>query len=671
MRHLLIAIAASILLSATAAEPPGKPSDAPFAEVLNGLLPELGTAGGDKALAALETAVHRAARPGAEAERTACCRALATALQGEASPLARTVLLRQLGSVGGAESVDAVAALLEGPDARLREEARAALQRMPAPEAAAALRRALAKATEPTWRAALAVALALRREAAVVPAAATLIGDADPVVVETALDALGRIGGDAAVAAARKAPDAARIFAGDVLLRHADDLLRGGRRADAEALFRELAQPAWPRSVRFAALRGALAAQGDEAAPRILQLLAGQDQDSRIAALGSVGYLGPMGRKALVGGLPDLSVEMRAVLIQSLAEAGEKGVLPAALEAIRSPDPATRSAGLDAVSRLGDHADVPTMVGALAKATNAADRALYEQALVRLPGRDAVVSAMVTSTKGADGETLRSLITALALRGNRAAVPALMTLADHPDIAAARAAYRALADLAAAEDAGPLLAKFTANKVRELAGDAENAAARALLKVEPVEDRTAAISAAFDRADNLDLRCALLRLYRVAPEPTALGKVGTALSDPEARIRESALRTLAEWPDAGAWGSLVSVVRAPEKDVHRVLAMRGLARLQQVSNEKKDPSLLPRYRELLALARDADDRKLILAAIGGATDPAALDLVNPMLDDPAVQKEAELAARQIADSIKNSHPQEAAAARKRLKRERQ
>jgi hypothetical protein len=114
----------------------------------------------------------------------------------------------------------------------------------------------------------------------------------------------------------------------------------------------------------------------------------------------------------------------------------------------------------------------------------------------------------------------------------------------------------------------------------------------------------------------------------------------------------------------------VSVVRAPEKDVHRVLAMRALARLQQISNAKKEPSLLPRYRELLALARDADDRKLILAAIGGAPDPAALDLVHPMLDDPAVQKEAELAVRQIADSIKKSHPQEADAARKRLKRER-
>jgi hypothetical protein len=52
--------------------------------------------------------------------------------------------------------------------------------------------------------------------------------------------------------------------------------------------------------------------------------------------------------------------------------------------------------------------------------------------------------------------------------------------------------------------------------------------------------------------------------------------------------------------------------------------------------------------------------------LGGATQPAALDLALPLLANPGVRAEAEVAVRKIAEAIKAQHPKAAQEALKRL-----
>jgi hypothetical protein len=144
-----------------------------------------------------------------------------------------------------------------------------------------------------------------------------------------------------------------------------------------------------------------------------------------------------------------------------------------------------------------------------------------------------------------------------------------------------------------------------------------------------------------------------------------------ASASPDALVRETVVRTLAEWPDAIAWDPLMLVCEKPEKEAHRVLALRALTRLAREDNARPNNELMTRYGQLLSFAKGPDDFKLVLGALAGAAHPEALKLALPLLDNASVRAEAELAVKQIAEAIKETHPQAAQEALQKLKPPRQ
>ena len=84
----------------------------------------------------LQNLALNAARPGAEAERAELATILAAKAADAAVPQpARVWVVRQIEYIGAAESVAALTALLNGQDAELKECARRALEKNPAPAA--------------------------------------------------------------------------------------------------------------------------------------------------------------------------------------------------------------------------------------------------------------------------------------------------------------------------------------------------------------------------------------------------------------------------------------------------------------------------------------------------------------------------------------------------------
>jgi HEAT repeat protein len=146
----------------------------------------------------------------------------------------------------------------------------------------------------------------------------------------------------------------------------------------------------------------------------------------------------------------------------------------------------------------------------------------------------------------------------------------------------------------------------------------------------------------------------------------ALEALKTACGDKEPRIREAAMRTLATWPDVAAWDMLMAICRQPESETARALAFRGVVRLASDLNAKPDVELIERYRKLMSVARNADDLKLILGALGGVAHPDALRPALSLLSTTSVRAEAELAVRKIAAAIKAQHPEAAREALQRL-----
>ena len=643
---------------------------AAYAQAVAALLPGLGTNDAEGFLT-LEATVHHAARPGAEEERVACATALAGSLGANVTVEAKVALLAHLTTIGRAEAVGPAAVLLDSPDLRLRETARRTLQQNPAPEAGAALREALGKAVDPAWQTALALALGARGEAAGVGAISRLLTSKDAGVVGAALDALAAIGGTEAVktvGGVLRGGGPAAVAAEGAYLKLADRAREEGRAAEAEAMFKKLGAAAKSPAMRFSALNGELAAAGDAAAPRIVGLLGADDPAGRAVALGRVHGLGAAGRRALLDYLDRLAPAAQAAVVESLAGVGEMSVLPLAIRWTGSADPALRVAGLASVARLGDASSVTPMVEALVKATDARGRAQVEPVLVALAGGAATDEALRKAFMTATGDVRRSLIGVWAKRGGPTAVATLMQETDSADSACARDAFRALASVAGSEEAPVLLAKLGSLRRPELRGEAENAARRALARIEKPAQRSATLFAALGEATAPEVRQAFLRMLPEVADRKSAETVRRALKDADARIRESAVRAFAQWPHAEAWNDLMDVYREPEQEKLRSLALNGLVRIAQAGNAKPDAALIDRYRQLLAGAKSDADRKLILGALGGVASAEALEIVKPLLSDPAVKAEADLAAKAILAAIRKRDPE---AAREAVRRFRQ
>lgn len=644
--------------------------DKAYADAIAALLPTLGT-DDPSSLQSLEATVHHATRPGAETERTACCTALTGAFGASTQTAARVILLQQFVNVGGAGSVAFLARTLSDPESWVRETARCALQNNPAPEAAAALRDALAKATEPAAKSAMALALAARRDAASVPAIAKLLAAPDEDAAAIACDALAAIGDDAAtkalLAGLKSVPEKLRPVAATACLKVSDRFLREGRITEATTILTLLSELSPPPAVRHAVRSQELTAAGDKAAPKMLALLAGGDAADRSIALGRLAALDAAGRRTVVDGMEKLPADMQAVVLGSLAGLGEKAALPVAMKLAGSSDAALRGAGLHALGQLGDASSAGMVCAAFVRAQDKTERAQLEQLLGVFPGGAATDEALLAAMQKSAGESRLALMSVLGRRNSRAAVPVLLAETAGTDEAAARRAFQVLGTLALAGDVPVLLEKAAAVKSNAIRGDAEGAAARALTRIEDAAARSDAVLKAFGDAPPADARKSMLKLLAACGDTRALDVVQAALKDADAGIREAAVRSLASWPEPNAWDALSAIHARPEKESFGAIALRGLVKLVQTDKKLSAAQQVGRYRELLAGAKGDADRKTILGGLGRVEHPAALELVLPLLDDPAVRGEAEQAVRTIAAAVQKNAPDAAKAALDRLK----
>ncbi|MBN2475782.1 MAG: HEAT repeat domain-containing protein [Pirellulales bacterium] len=188
---------------------------------------------------------------------------LAAVLKSDASRSAKDYVCRKLRTIGTAESVPALAALL--PDKELSHMSRYALERISAPEAAAAMRDALPKLSG-ALKVGTIGSLGVRRDADAVAALAGLLGDGDKAVASTAAAALGMIGspeaGQLLSQSAKKAPEGLKPAVADACLACAEQLLADGKKAEAMGLYQAFGGEDQPRHIRLAVTRGLLKAAG-------------------------------------------------------------------------------------------------------------------------------------------------------------------------------------------------------------------------------------------------------------------------------------------------------------------------------------------------------------------------------------------------------------------------
>ena len=205
--------------------------------------------------------------------------ALLAVLQSDAPIFNRAKACQQLAVVGTKTSVPVLAKLLS--DEQMSHYARVALEPLADPSVDEALR-----ASTGTLKGGLLVGvintIGMRRDTGATGRLKELLGDTDPQVAAAAAAALGRLASSKSMEILQSslASDAPLKFAvADACLTAADTLLTHGKRAEATRLYDALRQAELPKYLQIAALSGAIRARGPDGVDLLVAQLKSADED--------------------------------------------------------------------------------------------------------------------------------------------------------------------------------------------------------------------------------------------------------------------------------------------------------------------------------------------------------------------------------------------------------
>jgi len=583
-------------------------------------------------------------------------RDLIATLQSAAGAPQKCAACQKLRIIGSQRAVPALAALLL--EERTSHAARYALEGMPCPEACAALREATGKSSG-SIQAGLIDSLGWRRDRQAVPWLVPLLAAADPTLAATAASALGRIGGQdaiAALSAAReKMPPALRHAVLESLLRCAEHAQADGDAPGAAALYRRLLAGPLPSPFRAAAWRGLVLAEAGQRGALMTQALSGDDVPIRTAALQLIRELAdPQVIAACRAQWASLPAGSQLAVLDAHLRCGAES-LPTVLAAAESPHLAVRVAAWRALAELNAPAAIPALAQAAANGQGAERRAARDTlARIHGPGVDeALLREIETSQTPAKTELLR----VLGQRGDTGFANVLLQNASADAEPVRLAALESLRELAAEETLEALL---------DLAGKQRSQADR-----EPLQKTLYAVcQASRDKGQatrrvigainggSASQRRQWLPLLTALGTPDALNLALASAQDTDLELAKEAARVLADWPDAAPATPLLDLARTtPDANLH-VLALRGFVKL--IGHEADPARRVALLAQALTAARRVEEKRQALSQLGQIPTQSALESVLPHLTDAGLVHEAAVAAIGIGEKLAESHPQAAA-----------
>ena len=540
----------------------------------------------------------------------------------------KRVILRVMLSMGAPADLAPVAACLTPPETR--DWAAALLAGTPGKAAAQSLARAL-QSPDPALRVTVLNALAIRRDAAAV---APLAADRDPAVAAAALAALGRIGDEEALKTLVKPASAAqeplRLRALAACLGTLSD--QGQARAAVRAAKPLFTEPSHPDAVRAAAARVLLLADN-----RFFEF--GMKDTSPLVRQTVIRAADDVPVNVLADALKTAAPSEQAMLAAKLASRGDAASADAVAALLASEQEAVAVAALQALTRLGAGRHVPA-IAALIEREGAVGRSAAET-LQDMRAKDAGEALFALAGREPDRQV--KLLPVLGERMESALLPrfAPFVAADRAEVR--REAWKALGKAADERGCGTLLAWLP--QIREDEMNQAEAAVRAAAKnLEPAA-RASAFVAAWGKAGPPAKR-ALAALMTGYSDPAFLAPLTGALADPEASVRETALRQLGEWPSMEPFAALKAAVAAQGDTALKQVALRSALKLAAAQG---GAGARDRFVELFKAAPDDKGRQSVADAVFRRDGIDLFPLLRGLFDDAACGGAAKALYRRFYD----------------------
>ena len=588
-------------------------------------------------LAFLELHIARATGDG----KAQVAKRLGHVLAGPKTTLAaKEFICEQLYVVGNDSHVPTLIKMLDDP--KTCDMARRALEGIPGERSLQALRNALGE-LKGTALVGAVNSLGVRRDAASAKAIARHVANQDPTLAAAALEALGKIASSDAWSALLQAN------AGGALLdRLRDAQLMCAQRMGpkpAAALYRKILDSNPPLRWRMGAIIGLVKVDPRAAVPLILDA---DDSRLRAEAYQIMTTVDPHDAEItniLTAKLPELPPAEQVLLVDVLAQRGDRAAGPAVTSLASAKDETVRLAAIRALATLGGPKTVDLLAG-LAAAAQGSIQAAARDSLHRLPGEAVDRRIVALATQGQPA--LRAeLLRAVGARGIANANPTLLKAATDPDEGVRSAAFGSLAAVGDAACYPKLVDLLVAAPTEADTRAAERAVAAVAPRVSTPVQRVIPLAKAIRTAPD-KVKPAMLRILSQCGSGVALKLVVAELQHGSPDVQDAAVRALAKWPTVTAASDLLRLATDARTPSHRVLALRGYLRLAAEAEPARRLKMLQQVRPV---ARTTETKRALLGALGEVADTAALQVAAGFRADTEVAAEAEMAMLKIAKAL--------------------
>jgi hypothetical protein len=311
------------------------------------------------------------------------------------------------------------------------------------------------------------------------------------------------------------------------------------------------------------------------------------------------------------------------------------------------------------------------MVPLLAQSATSATGAEQDAArlsLVQLR-RGNPTQALLAQLPAAKPAVQAELARALSDRGDKAAVPHLLQLAQQGSDSARKAALQALAALVEQPQLAAivrLVFEARTEAARSEAADALSSAChniqarRGRVNIEPLVQGLA--------TGSTEVRVALLPVCSGLTDPEARKALRAAAADSNPEVHAAAIRALCDTSDIELLPDVLKIASAAPEETFRTLAIRACARLttQEETVKLSNSQRIEPLRTILATPLNAPQKQVLLAALGEIPELEALKLVEPLLAEAPVRIEAAQATIKIVSALPYAQTDVASAALKKV-----
>lgn len=610
----------------------------------------------------LQNMASYAARPDAEAEREVMAKALIKALdEADMPPTVQNWFVLQLERIGKAESVPALAKLLDADDQQLADYARRALEKNPDAGADDVLLGALAKAEDTRMKIGLLNSLGERRVQAALEPVAAALNDTDPKVGAAALTALigisGPNSGKAIVGILNQPTGPITLKAAQALTDIAQELLKQTNYTAAGQVYEFLYRGATgkardgddynPFSIRIAGLNGLAICAPDKLAQVIAEVIRDDDARVRIAAV-SAARLAPTKApmQILCEMLGDLEPFDQVQVLGLIADRGDLSSIKYAKQALAGDNEDVQLAAIEVLTAMGCDSSAEILMDVAVNGSGAVQKAAGEGlALMAGPRVDDVIAAQAQS---GPTDTRTVALGLLGKRGMPGSAAALMTYAAEGDDDIRSASFRALIDMADQVDVQTLADLVVATKVEKVRRSGI-AALEAVLAKATDKDATAEVVVAKMTSSDTESKVALLTSLDALGGAVALDAVVDATGSSNDTIKDAAVRTLANWPDYEAAVKLLAIAGDSQTSLtHYVLAVRGALRLIATSGGTPLDDRVTLCFKAFDLARRDDEKRQAIAAMASLPSGQVAEQLVKLAQDETFKNEAAMAAVDLA-----------------------